>query len=280
MECVVSVLWTSAYFLKIEEGLEGLAHISEIDWGFVDNPKTICARGRACACKGDWKSKDAAKYSFLAQSTSRQIRGRKRQKKYAKDQIVDGVVIKFNKHGALVLLRGRRCGTWCMSPNSAMRTNCAKRLDSVKHINLKFQLELKDQRMTLSYKDRQSVIPTMLCVRKRNGQRVRATIFLFYPSASVSSMRRIVITTPTTRSAIPSQKKPCLRRGKQKHAYRKNPRQKRSDAVHSRRYPFLYDVHGSAASCFPPPSSKKEGDEHGNESHAYNDYGKEKSESL
>jgi small subunit ribosomal protein S1 len=28
-------------FVKIKEGLEGLVHISEIDWGLVDNPKTL-----------------------------------------------------------------------------------------------------------------------------------------------------------------------------------------------------------------------------------------------
>ena len=26
-------------FVKIEEGLEGLVHISELDWGLVENPK-------------------------------------------------------------------------------------------------------------------------------------------------------------------------------------------------------------------------------------------------
>ena len=32
-------------FMKIEEGLEGLIHISEMDWGLVDNPRKLFAVG-------------------------------------------------------------------------------------------------------------------------------------------------------------------------------------------------------------------------------------------
>jgi small subunit ribosomal protein S1 len=28
-------------FVKLEEGLEGLVHISEIDWALVENPKLL-----------------------------------------------------------------------------------------------------------------------------------------------------------------------------------------------------------------------------------------------
>jgi small subunit ribosomal protein S1 len=28
-------------FVKLEDGLEGLVHISEIDWGLVEDPKTM-----------------------------------------------------------------------------------------------------------------------------------------------------------------------------------------------------------------------------------------------
>ena len=28
-------------FVKLEDGLEGLVHISEIDWSLVDNPKKL-----------------------------------------------------------------------------------------------------------------------------------------------------------------------------------------------------------------------------------------------
>ena len=33
-------------FIKIEEGLEGLAHISELDWGLVENPKELFKVGQ------------------------------------------------------------------------------------------------------------------------------------------------------------------------------------------------------------------------------------------
>src|SRR3990172_4092682 len=41
LECSVSGIVDFGIFLKIEEGLEGLVHISEIDWGLVEDPKAM-----------------------------------------------------------------------------------------------------------------------------------------------------------------------------------------------------------------------------------------------
>ncbi|TSC71544.1 MAG: RNA binding S1 protein [Parcubacteria group bacterium Gr01-1014_70] len=38
-------------FIKIEEGLEGLAHISELDWGLVENPADLFAVGQRLQAK-------------------------------------------------------------------------------------------------------------------------------------------------------------------------------------------------------------------------------------
>ena len=85
-------------FIKIQEGLEGLAHISELDWGLVEDPKEMFRVGEKVKAKiieiKDGKislSIKALKDNPWKEATD----------KYKKDQKVEGVVIKFNKHGAL-----------------------------------------------------------------------------------------------------------------------------------------------------------------------------------
>ena len=85
-------------FIKIEEGLEGLAHISELDWGLVEDPKQIFKVGEEV---------DAKVIEVKDGKISLSIKALKEnpwndaKDKYAKGQKVEGVVIKFNKHGAL-----------------------------------------------------------------------------------------------------------------------------------------------------------------------------------
>jgi len=85
-------------FIKIEEGLEGLAHISELDWGLVDDPKQIFKVGEEV---------DAKVIEVKDGKISLSIKALKEnpwndaKDKYVKGQHVEGVIIKFNKHGAL-----------------------------------------------------------------------------------------------------------------------------------------------------------------------------------
>jgi len=85
-------------FVKLEEGLEGLVHISEIDWGLVDDPRHFFKVGDKVKVKiidiKDGKislSVKALKENPWAEAA----------KRYNKGDKVEGVVIKFNKHGAL-----------------------------------------------------------------------------------------------------------------------------------------------------------------------------------
>ena len=41
LDCTVAGIVDFGVFLKIEEGLEGLVHISEIDWGLVEDPRSL-----------------------------------------------------------------------------------------------------------------------------------------------------------------------------------------------------------------------------------------------
>jgi small subunit ribosomal protein S1 len=85
-------------FVKLEEGLEGLVHISEIDWGLVDDPRKFAKVGDKVRVKVI-EIKDG-KIS-LSLKALKENPWTEAAKKYKKDDIVTGVVIKFNKHGAL-----------------------------------------------------------------------------------------------------------------------------------------------------------------------------------
>lgn len=85
-------------FLKLEEGLEGLVHISEIDWGLVDDPRHFFKVGDKMKVKIiDIKDgKVSLSVKALKDNPWQVASG-----KYNKGDKVEGVVIKFNKHGAL-----------------------------------------------------------------------------------------------------------------------------------------------------------------------------------
>lgn len=85
-------------FIKLEEGLEGLVHISEIDWGLVDDPRNFVKVGTEIKAKIiDVKD---GKIS-LSMKQLKPNPWTEASKKYKKDMTVSGVIIKFNKHGAL-----------------------------------------------------------------------------------------------------------------------------------------------------------------------------------
>lgn len=85
-------------FIKIEEGLEGLAHISELDWGLVDDPKTLFNVGQKVKAKIIEITEEKISLSIKA---LRKNPWGGAEKKYKKGEKVEGVIIKFNKHGAL-----------------------------------------------------------------------------------------------------------------------------------------------------------------------------------
>ena len=85
-------------FIKLEEGLEGLVHISEIDWGLVEDPKSFVKVGAKIRVKIIEVKEGKISLSI------KQLRPNpwsQAAKKYRKDMPVTGVIIKFNKHGAL-----------------------------------------------------------------------------------------------------------------------------------------------------------------------------------
>ena len=85
-------------FVKIEDELEGLIHISEISWSLVKDPKSLFKPGDKTKVKIIEIENGKISLSIKALTENP---WKKASKKYKKGDEVSGVIIKFNKHGAL-----------------------------------------------------------------------------------------------------------------------------------------------------------------------------------
>lgn len=135
-------------FVKIEDGLEGLVHISEIDWALVENPKALYKVGEKVHVK-IIEVKDG-KIS-LSIKALKENPWKAAASKYKKDDVVQGVVIKFNKHGALASIEEGVAGLVHVSEFGG-EDKLRAALELGKNYNFKITLfDPKDQKMTLSY---------------------------------------------------------------------------------------------------------------------------------
>ena len=98
LEGVVTGATEFGVFVKLEEGLEGLVHISEMDWALVENPKARYRVGDKVKVKVIEIKDDKVSLSIKALTEDP---WKAAAAKYKKDQRVEAVVIKYNKHGAL-----------------------------------------------------------------------------------------------------------------------------------------------------------------------------------
>jgi len=85
-------------FVKLEDGLEGLVHISEIDWALVEDPKTMFKIGDKVNVKVIDVKDGKVSLSIKALKPNPWLEA---EKKYKKGDEVKAVIIKFNKYGAL-----------------------------------------------------------------------------------------------------------------------------------------------------------------------------------
>jgi small subunit ribosomal protein S1 len=134
-------------FVKMEEGFEGLVHISEIDWALVENPRDHYQVGDKITAKIIEIKDDKVSLSIKALKTNPWAEA---ETKYHKGDIVKGVVIKHNKHGALVAIEEGVAGLVHISefPNEdALRRELELGKTYTFTINL---FDAKNQRMTLS----------------------------------------------------------------------------------------------------------------------------------
>ena len=148
IECMVAGIVDFGIFLKLEEGLEGLVHISEIDWGLVEDPRTMFKIGDKVKAR-IIEIKDG-KIS-LSIKALKENPWHEFENTLKKGDIVSGVVIKFNKHGALISIKQGVAG---LVHNSGFGSEekLKKTLELGKTYNFQVTLfEAKDQRMTLVY---------------------------------------------------------------------------------------------------------------------------------
>jgi len=150
LECEVAGIVDFGVFLKLEDGLEGLVHISEIDWGLVEDPRSMFNVGDKVKAKVI-EIKDG-KIS-LSIKALKENPWKEFENTLKKGDIVSGVVIKFNKHGALVSTKQGVAG---LVHNSSFGTEEKLRSTLELGKNYNFQVTLfepKDQRMTLIFLD-------------------------------------------------------------------------------------------------------------------------------
>ncbi len=135
-------------FVKLEQGLEGLVHISELDWGLVEDPRALYQVGDKVQVKVI-EIKDG-KIS-LSIKALKENPWKTAADRYKKGMEVSGVIIKYNKHGALASIEEGVAGLVHISEfdsPAALRET----LELGKSYPFTITLfEPKDQRMTLSY---------------------------------------------------------------------------------------------------------------------------------
>ena len=135
-------------FIKLEEGLEGLVHISEIDWGLVDNPNNFVKVGTKVKTKIIEIKDGKISLSIKQLKPNPWLEA---SKKYEKDMSVTGVVIKFNKHGALASIEEGVAGLIHVSEFGS-EEKLRKTLELGKTYSFKISLfDPKEQKMTLSF---------------------------------------------------------------------------------------------------------------------------------
>ena len=88
-------------FVRFGEGLEGLVHISEVDWRLISHPSDVLTvservRAKIIGIEGDKVS--------LSLKALKEDPWAKAEERYAKGDVLTGVVVKFNPFGAFVKL--------------------------------------------------------------------------------------------------------------------------------------------------------------------------------
>lgn len=140
-------------FVKIEDGLEGLVHISELDWGLVEDTRARFKVGDHVRVKVIEVKDDKISLSIKQLKENPWVSA---ASKYAKDQLVEGVIIKYNKHGALASIEEGVAGLVHISEFE----NDAQLRATLSLGNIyKFKITLfepKEHRMTLSFKEAQA----------------------------------------------------------------------------------------------------------------------------
>lgn len=136
-------------FVKIEEGLEGLVHISEIDWSLVEDPRKLFAVGDKIKVKVIEVKEGKVSLSI---KQLQENPWKEAGERYKKGDVVKGVIIKYNKHGALASIEEGVAGLIHISEFDG-EEDIKEQLELGKIYDFKITLfDASEQRMTLSTK--------------------------------------------------------------------------------------------------------------------------------
>ena len=140
-------------FVKLEDGIEGLVHISEIGWGLVDDPRKLFKLGEKVSVKVI-EIKDGKISLSLKALKENPWKGA--EERYKKGDTVTGVVIKFNTYGALVSLEEGIAGLVHVSEFGSEEA-LKKALELGKTYSFTITLfDAKDQKMTLAHGEKKA----------------------------------------------------------------------------------------------------------------------------
>jgi len=136
-------------FVKLEESLEGLVHLSEIDWGLVDDPRAFVSAGDRVRVKIIDIKDDKISLSIKALKTNP---WKEAGTRYHRGERVDGVIIKYNRHGALASIEEGIAGLVHMSEFGGSESELHATLELGKSYPfLIMHFDPSEQRMALSY---------------------------------------------------------------------------------------------------------------------------------
>ncbi|MFA5764062.1 MAG: S1 RNA-binding domain-containing protein [Candidatus Paceibacterota bacterium] len=135
-------------FVKLEDGLEGLVHISEIDWALVEDPRAMFKIGDKVNVKVIDVKDGKVSLSIKALKTNPWVEA---EKKYKKGDTVEAVIIKFNKYGALASIEEGVSGLVHIS-DFGSEIKMKETISLGKNYTFKINLfEPKTQKMGLSF---------------------------------------------------------------------------------------------------------------------------------
>ncbi|MEI6580623.1 MAG: S1 RNA-binding domain-containing protein [bacterium] len=146
LECTIAGIVDFGMFLKLEDGLEGLVHISELDWGLVEDPRSMFKVGDKIRAKiiEIKDGKISLSIKALKENPWKEFEG-----KLKKGDIIEGVIIKYNKHGALVSIKEGVAGLVHNSTFTS-ESKLREKLELGKKYNFQITLfEPKNHKMTL-----------------------------------------------------------------------------------------------------------------------------------
>jgi len=133
-------------FVKIEDGLEGLVHISELDWGLVEDPRSMYKIGDKVKVKVIEVKEGKVSLSIKALKKNPWSGA---MEKYKKGDMVDAVVIKYNQYGALASIEEGVAGLIHVSEFGSLE-KLKEALELGKSYKFKINVfEPKEQKMTL-----------------------------------------------------------------------------------------------------------------------------------